>query len=253
MPTVQIQNPAKTDLDATHFPRRNEAGLAWSRAISSRLFLPKTRGFWPISLTNENDDLLDASGNNQTAVNTSAVPLALYGVTPYAQLTGSDYFSVASAAPNKITGALTLVCFARFNDLSVENGLISKWGAAGNRSYRLYVTSTGLITFEVSSNGTLITAVDSDLEPDEETWYSIIGQYDPGESLTLWVNRTVNQNVAAIPASIFDSTAALLLGNTNGSILDGDLALPSLHAAPINSGIQMLVLDYNRPLFSIET
>lgn len=249
--STQVQNSGKTDIEATHFQKRGDVGLAFSRAISTRLFIPKTRGFWPISLINENDDLRDMSGNGQTATNTGAVTLGLFGITPIAQFSGSNHFSITSAAVNKITGALTVICFFRLNALGAEQGLISKWGAAGNRSYRLLISSLNAILFQVSSNGTLTTTATSTLTPVVDTWYFALGEYNPSTSLTLVVNGTTDINTTSIPASIFDSTAALLLGSTNGSLLDGDLALPSLHASVFNSAHRMIARDYARPLFGI--
>lgn len=251
MSTIQVYNPQKTTLESGIFQARDDPGFAWSRAISSRLMLPKTRGFWPFSVVNATDDLIDLTGNAQLAVNTSVVSLALYGVTSYGHFDGTSHFAITSAALNKITGGLTVICFARLDALSTEQGFISKWGAAGSRSYRLYMTSGNVITFEVSSNGTLITSVPSTIIPVVGAWYCLIGEYNPSTSLSIWVNGTKAQNVASIPAAIFDSTSNLFLGNTNGSFLTGDLSLASLHASTINSGIALLTFDYNRPLFAI--
>lgn len=251
MPTTQIANPAQVEILDSYYPRRDDVGLAWSRAVSSRLFLPKTRGFWPFSLTNGDDDLLDAAGNSQTAANTGAVGLDLYGIAPHGLFSGANHFVISSAKPNTITGALTMACFFYTENLGAEQGLMSKWGAAGNRSYRLYVTSGNVITFSVSSNGTAITSVASTVTPTAGPWYCVIGEYIPFTRLTIWVNGVKTQNTTSIPAAIFDSTANLFLGNTNGSFLTGGMTLASLHASAINSALAMLIFDYARPLFAI--
>jgi len=249
--TVQINNPAQLDLISSQFPRRDDTGLAWSRAISSRLFFPKTRGFWPFSLVSGDNDLLDATGNAGTGANTGAVGFDLYGVSPYGVFSGSNHFVVTSGKPNKITGALTMACVAYMENLGVEQGFMSKWGSAGNRSYRMRITASNGFIFEVSSDGTAVTSVTSTVTPSAGPWYFLLAEYNPSTSLTIWVNGTKTQNTTSIPASIFDSTVDLLLGNTNGSFLAGGMSLASLHASTINSGIALLALDFIRPLFAI--
>jgi hypothetical protein len=139
-----------------------------------------------------------------------------------AHLNGSNnYISIADTPELDITGALTLEAWIKLDNLPTGNaGIIAKYVGSGNqRSYQIYVNSqgdgNGELGMIVSPDGTFTNAksvVDNVPLPTGE-WLHVVGTFEPTQSLRLYINGVlVEQLTSGIPSQIFSSTADLWIG-----------------------------------------
>lgn len=265
--TQQIKNSQATGLQGTHYQPRLDVGRTLGRAVSLHQYLPGLRGFWPVSSIDSSGNLIDLSGQSRTLTLTGTptfqLDKTLLHLFPMAILNGStDYFTRADEAGLDILGTesyigstangLTLGIWVKFDDAvgSAEH-IIGKWDASGNqRAYRLSRKTTGEITFEMSSNGTASTSVDSTTVTSAGVWYHCVGRFDPSNEIAVFVNGEKNSNTTTIPIAIFNSTAAFRIGaNSNGTpseYMDGQFALPFLSTCFIEDGICKLLYHDTR-------
>lgn len=222
--------------------------------------IPALRGYWPFTSRDESGNVYDLSGQGRTLTNNSAAAFGLEGVVSYGIGDGSaDYFSRADEAGLSITGALSLVGWARSDDAPAGNEtLAGKWNTTGNqRSYVVRLTSTPDIRALVSSNGTAETSVTSTVAYAAVTHFMYALVYTPSTSLTLYVSSNglmvPTTNTTSIPASIFDSTAAFAIG-ANGAgteVLDGWMSNVALSGVALSAGFVQWLFDSTRWGYSV--
>lgn len=240
-----------------HFVPTYDPGTAWMQAVSAHLYLPGLRGFWPFSSTDESENAYDLSGQGRTLTPqngaTTAVPAD--SIFPYASLlsSASRYFSRADEAGLDITGELTFGGWFYFTTTPASSmGLLSKNEPTGNqRAYTLFKLSTNAIRFQVSSNGTATTAVDSTATVATGTWYFIAGRYTPSSELAIWLDDEKTINTTSIPAAIFDSSAGFAVGRTDGgNYLNGRAALCFVCAKALSDDTISVLSGRMKPLFA---
>jgi len=228
---VKFQRMMKREMDNI----RSTPSHPWiSTATGAYLSLLGLRGFWPMSPIDSSGNVIDLSGQSRTLTNTGQ---AVGGVitnylAPYMYFDGTnDYLSRTSEAGLNILGTetymgssfrgLTFGGWYSFSNGTLppanDKGLIGKYFTTGNqRSYLLRIpTPTSTAQCTISVDGTATTSVTSSRTLAEQTRYFIVGRFDPSTSLDIFVSGTWDTNVAAIPASIFSSTANLNIGAFN--------------------------------------
>lgn len=208
--------------------------------------LPGLRGLWFPGSVDNAGTMYDQSGQGRTLTYNGNPTLNVYGgFIPYYDLDGTgDYFSRADEAGLDITGTettiasaqrgLTLGGWMRFDGAGAaeENFLTKRSAGAGNLSYYLRRTSTGLMNFEISTDGTAVKNV-SGASVGAGSWAFVVGRFTPSAALDIWVNGVKATNTTSIPASIFSGSGALNLGAYAGGsqVMTGDIALAFLCAA----------------------
>jgi hypothetical protein len=188
--------------------------------------------------------LLDASGNGNHGT--------VFGCTPVAGITGralsgdgvNDYVAFGDVA--KITGALTLACWAKAN-IAITTGfnpIITKWNSTANqRQYRLDLAN-GTPRFIISQAGNAISAeVSSSSVLSAVNFEQITCVYVPSVGIYLYRNGVLSaSNTTSIPSSLFNSTAVLelfrdvaALGHSNITIAEPRIYNRALTAAEIEA------------------
>ena len=254
--TTQRRNDQRDELLAARFLAKNDPGVAWSRAVSSMIFLPECRGVWGMGSVDENGAVYDMSGQGRTLTNVSALQRGVYNaLAPYAIHDGvADILRRNNEPGIQITGALTVMGWFYSDDApGITEGVFSKWDITGNqRAYELILSTTPNFHFVVSSDGTATTTVISLVTYLAARWFHVAGVYVPSTSLTIYVNGTATINTTSIPASIFNSTANLEIGANNAGtrVLDGRSALCGLYAASHAAATIRSVYHSQRALFS---
>ncbi len=207
------------------------------------------------SCTGGTNDTCDRSGNgNDGAWNGDAASGAgKYGngVT----LDGTnDYIQIADNATLDITNDLTVATWFKMtsNPTSGNQGLVAKYQSqsgitANQRSYNLYINSSGQVGTVISNNGTYNDNVTSDEITTSQdfadgTWHQAVMVYDADNSLTIYIDGVKNISETDVISSIYNSTAPLWLG------LQLDTTVPYLY----NNGSLDEVRIYNRALSSSE-
>ena len=259
--SVQIRNSELVDLLSTDFIRRNEASVAWGNLHSIFNLLPGLRGFWPMSSVDESGWVYDQSGQERVLKYTGNPLFSLSGLAPYIEFdgTGDELFRPDEVGLD-ITGGetfmatalrgLTLGGWFYFTDVAPGHNmsLIAKWNTSGDqRSYLLWWNDTGNYpSFSVTNLGTAadVDSVASTVGTVANTWYFIVGRYDPSAELAIFVNGTKTTNVVGIPATLFSGTSLFEIGaNSAGAaeLLHGGTSLCFLCSAALpDTAIQAL-------------
>jgi len=194
---------------------------AWAHAISMALAFPGLRGIWPMSVVSSGGIANTVAGNSGSLSYNGNPKFGNDGFVPYVDLDGTgDFLDHADSIEFDILGTesymdspgLTLGGWFKFDSETpgADEYCISKMTGAGNRSYRLYHDNLGGAYFGISDDGTnwdgvLSTAVTSG-------WTFLAGRFTPSTEVAVWVDSVKATNVAAIGASIFNSSATFDVG-----------------------------------------
>lgn len=215
------------------------------------LLLPNLRAFWPFSSADDiNNVLLDISGQSRSLTPNGGVTRGITaGFIPYGDFDAvDDYYSRLDEPELDFSSALTVGFHGYVNAGGGTYTFIGKYGAVGNRSWRIYhdptIGTTGGIRFEVSGDGTALVSVAS-AGITEAKWHHVVGMYDGGNSLSLLVDGILTTNTTAIPATLFDSSAALELGRSNATdYLDGNMTLVWLASSAYSEALATAIYNH---------
>lgn len=226
----------------------------YTSPIADYLHLPELRGFWPASSVDETvTGVRDLSEQGRTlTINGGATRNIYNNVIPYIDLNGStQYLSRADEAGLDVPGNLMFGGWFWVDTLPGANaGLIGKYAATGNqRSYLLFLLSSGVIRLVVSGNGTAAVTVDSAAITTGK-WNFVAGRYAPSSEIAIFVNGQKATNTTSIPATLFNSTAALQIGAFEAAnFLDGRAALCFVCATSFSDELTSQLFQRTRGMF----
>jgi len=230
--------------------------------------LPGLRGFWPMSAFDSTGAAQDQSGHGHHLTYNGNPTYSYAGLAPYIDLDGvGDYLSRADEADLDILGTETYVAagvrgltvggWFYVDDDTAAQGLISKYGAAGQRSWLLYVDGVAAgdpVRFIISDNGTNTDTTTSTNGIVASTWHFCVGRYCDalvGAELQVWIDNTAT-SAATARNSIFNSNAGFNIGAWNGgSVLNGRASLCFLCAAALSDTIIQSLYQATRALFGV--
>lgn len=154
-----------------------------------------------------------ANGNAQ--ISTSVVKygtgsLVLDGTGDYLTIPDHDDFNFGS-------GDFTIESWCYTNSLSPFKGLIhQRSSSSSNKSFEIYITTGGVLTFDYTSNGSTSLGFSSPSAVPLSQWFHV-AIVRSGSSLRMFVDGVVVVNTT-ISISIFNSTASIFIGaNEAGS------------------------------------
>ncbi len=269
--TMQWTNRDLVRLLGVDLVTRNEPNYAWGQACASILALPALRAFWPLSSVDYTtaDRARDIAGAGYHLTDNNTVTFGYDQLAPYAALDGiNQYLSKADGGAanwadiigteSYIVAAqrgLTLGGWFYFDNAAGANEhLLGKVNVTvGNqRSYRLIRLGTGFVRFEMSVDGTAITTAPI-AGPGAGVWCFFAGRFDPSTEVKVWYNDVTATNVAAIPATIFDSIAQFTIGARDGpsQFLDGRASLCWLCAAALSDSLITALFQQTRKLYNV--
>ncbi|MBP9716737.1 MAG: DUF2341 domain-containing protein [Candidatus Levybacteria bacterium] len=161
----------------------------------------------------------------------------------------NDFVSIANNPTHlRITTDLSISAWINLSNTSSEHDIVSKKGAAGQYGYRLNTTSSGNVQFEISSNGSTVRAATSSATLATNKWYHVVGVYNPGNSITVYVDgRQSGQVTTAMPASIHSSTANVNIGAENNgasNLFAGAIDEPKIYSGTLTP--EQVKVDFNR-------
>lgn len=166
----------------------------------------------------------------------------------YVDITGNP-------ASLQFTGAFSVTAWINLATNGAVHDIIAKNGASTNLGYQFFTQGTAKLKFSVSDDGTgsthLFSAVGT-TTLNTNTWYFVAGVYNPGTSLTVYVNGVQDgQTTSSIPTSIFNSTADVNIGAENGStnFMRGVIDEPHLYPGVLTPDQINLVMNNNRAIY----
>ena len=268
MPTQKF---TQQDVDqlSTWFQRRYEAQFAWKSACSAYQALPVLRGFWPMSaVAYTNPQGVDQSGNGLHLINNNSADFGYTDLIPWVEFNGTtetlSYTDTGAGGAFDIIGnevyvdgsyqGLTFYAWVYFtNAISATEYIMAKYGAAANLSYRLIRLNTGELRGTVTTDGATAVNVTSVGTLAQATWYFTALQFEPSTQLSVWINDTKATLAVGIPATIFDSTAAFVLGaqTTASNFMAGRQSLDALCASFHADTTILSVFHQTRAMFGI--
>jgi len=199
-------------------------------------------GIWPFGPLGALGELIDVSGNGLHLSRLSSITVTRGRSFTYGDFDGvdeaynradEDLFDIIGGE-NFITSTsrgLTIGCIFWADTTGASQGLIGKWGAAGQRSYLLNIAAAGTVTMNISGDGTVgynaaSTAISTG------AFHLAIGRFSPSTYVRLFLDGTEYENTTSIPASIFNSTAEFAIGRQAGAnYLDGRASFGFLSTA----------------------
>ena len=266
---IQKRNDEAVNLSGADFQKRYESSFAWRTACSMYQALTAERGFWPMSAVSAAGAACDQSGNGRTLAYNGNPAYDFDGLAPYIRFDGvGDFLSRADEAGLDITGTeayiaaghrgLTVGGWFRPEDATVDDSLMSKWGAAGQRSWSLYTSGTVAgdpCGFIISDDGTAVSSVASTNGFTANEWCFVVGRFNDaliGEELSIWVNDT-QTTAATARNAIFNSNAAFYIGSDAGAgaLFTGRASMCFLCAAALADATIWALYQHTRALFKV--
>lgn len=252
----QIYKPSAAELNAAHFPLRNEPNYAWGNVNGIHQQIPYLRGYWNFAARNEVPEFYDQSGNGRILSNVNAWPSPLSGLAPYVDIGGTGGIRRADEAGLRFGGYFSLGGWYYFHAFTCV--MLGKWNTVGNnRSYDLWVDAAGVPQFSVSSLGTAasIVTVTHTTTLALHTWYHICGIMVSNISMSIFVNGIEVQKLVGVPATAFAaSTAAFEIGGIDTStaaLMTGRASYNWIAAAMLPSYLIQELYELSRPLFGV--
>lgn len=133
----------------------------------------------------------------------------------------SEQLNISDAVQSglDITGSITVALWLKFKTIPDTATLLAKNGTAGNRGYKLHVTTAGKIELILSNDGTAETTAIGATALSTGTWYSIAAVYD-GVDIRIYLNGILDSNGASNPKAytlgIFNNNQNFALGSFSG-------------------------------------
>ena len=139
-----------------------------------------------------------------------------------------SYLSTPDSAAVSVTGDIDIRCRVALPDYTIasDSGLVTKYGAAGQRSFRFYFDSVGRLNFNMSTDGTANTGLQWQAGPtfvDGTTYWvrttrtaagtlRFFYAADQPTMPTSWTEAGLSQTLSA-GQNIFDSTSPVEIGS----------------------------------------
>jgi len=233
----------------------------WPEVVGHRLALPGLRGLWNMIDSGEAtvQDFSPMGRHLTINGNPTYITYQASGLpeVPALDFDGmGDYLSIADAAWNSITGAVTLLGWFRPDDATPAalGSIAGHHVVTGNqRSFRLANLTAGTLEATASVDGTAFITQASAASMSDGVWHHCAFRYIPSTELSVFLNGVETLNTTSIPASLHNSTGAFSLGGTGdgGQLISGHLALWSLHAAALTDEAIEAGFAQERGLFSV--
>lgn len=163
----------------------------------------------------------DSQGANHLTDN-NTVTSAAGKIGNAAQFTtaNSEYLSISDNADISVGAGVSFsMAVWAYMDTLQNQGIISKYGAGGNRDYLLWYYTVSGFNCDVSDDGSsLVTAVGGTAST--ATWYHLYMEYDTAtKKASIAVNNgTLASSSATVTAGVFDGTNPFKLGSNDGEI-----------------------------------
>jgi hypothetical protein len=150
-----------------------------------------------------------AGANTLTDNNTVTQNTGKVGNAAEFTAANSEYLSITDNASLSMGAGVRMTIAGWFYFTGNTMGLAGKWPGGGQNEYLLYINSSGVAQFFVSSNGSAASSVGT-ATPTTSAFHFIAGRYD-GTNISIRVDGGAWVNLA-YTADIFDGTGLFAIG-----------------------------------------
>jgi hypothetical protein len=164
-----------------------------------------------------NNDLTD--NNTVTSYSTTNQSVKEGAAAASFARANSETLSITDASQTglDITGNITMVAWMRTTSLSIDEGIFGKTDGVSNRSYYLYIESSGpMLKAKVSATGGAAAQPYGATTLSANTWYHVALVYN-GTDIRLYLNGSLDENGANNPLSyssgIYNGTGSFAIGS----------------------------------------
>lgn len=211
---VQIRNSEQVNLLRADFVHKTDHAYAWALAPSLFLALPRVAGYWPMSAgyTSDARNLVRVDGVDVDLVASAPTTYGQQGLTPYLNLSGSNYLLLAGGVNNYYSLATAFTVGGWFYVGGSAFGTLMSAYKETDRGWRLAARDVNLVEFLISNNGATFIQWRPTAPFTRNTWCFIAARYTPSTEMALWVNNTKYTNTSSIYASLNPANASLSVG-----------------------------------------
>ena len=136
----------------------------------------------------------------------------------------NDYVDLGNPPALQITGGMTLSAWVNPKSTLYNGRIISKGSGPGLRGWSLNVENYNVFEFSVAANtNDAATWVDSTTQVPLNTWTHVVGVFQPGAALRIYVNGVLSgSRTTAVPITQFNPPVNVRIGGrTDGYSFDG--------------------------------
>jgi len=136
----------------------------------------------------------------------------------------NDYVDLGNPPALQITGAMTLSAWVNPKSTLYNGRIISKGSGPGLRGWSLNVENYNVFEFSVAANtNDAATWVDSTTQVPLNTWTHVVGVFQPGAALRIYINGVLSgSKTTAVPITQFNPPVNVRIGGRNdGYSFDG--------------------------------
>lgn len=267
---IQERNDEMVNLLSADFQARAEPNFAWKSAVSAVMALPGLIAVWPTSfarLDSQTDRLRDVSGGGYHLTTVGNPYFRFDNLVPMTRFNGTNEYAFRTAGAASWASILGTEAYIHPSEQGLFMGgwflfddaigateiPMSKWGAAGVRSYRFRRQANGDAAFSVSNDGTAATtATVTGGFIDTGEWYFVAGRFNNTDNeLKIWVNDETA--TAVYNNTVFDSAADFFIGARHGptEYHDGGSSLCWLGACAPSDAIVNALREQTRVAFNV--
>lgn len=259
-----LRIPKQVQALSSDFQPRYEPNFAASNALSLFLQLPGLRGLWTMAAISSAPSVIELAGYNRDLTYNGNPTFGSDGLAPCAILDGTgDFLSRADEAGLDIIGnesyiaapGLTLGGWFKISSLGAVTACIGKYNTSTNQqSYIIRYTASGLPGMIVSTDGTTGVTGNSSVTATAGKWAFLVGRFTPSTEIAFWHNGTKDTNVVGIPATLFNSSAMLIIGAYNAGaagLFTGSIGTCFLCASAISDVIVKNLYQQTRAMYGV--
>ena len=205
---------------------------AFLATISTADLADNLEGYWPLD-----GDASDSGGNGlEGTINGNVIPAVDRFGSPDGAMkfpgNMDDYIDLGNPPQLQITGAMTLAAWARIDDYETNGRIVAKQLGGANKCWSLNVEGekygrVGAFHIAENNNDLILGTTQDRLEFEPDEWFHIAGVYDPGKSVSIYINGELDNAVTEnVPDTQFNNDANVNIGRRqdccpmNGSIDD---------------------------------
>ncbi|MBD3155046.1 MAG: DUF2341 domain-containing protein, partial [Candidatus Aenigmarchaeota archaeon] len=158
-----------------------------------------------------------------------------------------DYVYVSSSSTLNITDEITLEAWVNTTE-SVLQPIVGKYDGSSDRSYSIYLNSSGILSFALSTDGSSVTQINASTSVNDGEWHHLAGTWN-GTDMKVYVDGAL-ENSGPFSGSLYLSNQDLRIGRRSTDYFNGSIDEVRVWSRDIVS--EEVNASYNSKINSLE-